>query len=107
LAGPGLARDDVQPGRQLQLGVLDDTEPLDPDSAEHVGSLRRATVGAVHRRRPRPRRRDPGPDAATPAPTPRPPAPAPRPRAQAPPASGRPRHPCTGSANLATSRSVN
>ena len=51
LAGAGLPGDDVEAGAQLQHGVVDDTEVLDPDLPQHGASL---GTGSVSPPRPSP-----------------------------------------------------
>jgi hypothetical protein len=46
LASAGLARDGVQPRRQLQVGRPDEDEVLDAQPAQHAVIVRRAPVGA-------------------------------------------------------------
>ena len=55
LAGAGLAGDDVEARAQLEDGVVDDPDALDPDLLEHALTLRSPSRRAGQRERPLPR----------------------------------------------------
>ena len=47
LAGAGLARERDEPGRELEVGLADQDEVLDPQSAKHTGDRRQAPRAAT------------------------------------------------------------